>query len=119
MIDYLSFIDNFGEYAYDCELTHPNDVLLREQSVDDGVLLIQTYGRSIVITNDTMVMNGKGEWVRADSLKAGDELKRDMMDNAVIQNVTTYNNMQYTMFKIVDCKQNYLIVNGFYILCDM
>lgn len=118
MIDYLSFIDNLGEYAYDCELTHPNDVLLREQVVDSGVVLIQTDGQSIVTTNDTMIMNGNGEWVRADSLKAGDELKRDMMDNAVLQNVTTYNDMQYTMFKIVDCKQNYIIVNGFYILRD-
>lgn len=119
MIDYLSFIDNLGEYAYDCELTHPNDVLLREEIVDSGVLLIQTYGRSIVVTNDTMIMNGNGEWVRADSLKAGDELQRDLMSNAVVQSVTTYNDISYTMFKIVDAKYGYLVVNGFYILRDM
>lgn len=118
MIDYLSFIDNLGEYAYDCELTHPNDVLLREQVVDSGVVLIQTDGQDIVVTNDTMIMNGKGRWVRVDSLKAGDKLKRDFMSDAVIQNVTTYNDIEYTMFKIVDCKYGYLVVNGFLILHD-
>lgn len=118
MIDYLSFIDTLGEYAYDCELMHPNDVLLREQVVDDGIILIQTNYNNIVVTKDTMIMNGNGEWVRADTLQVGDELQRDSMSNAIIQNVTTYNNIQYTMFKIVDCKHNYLIVNGFYILHD-
>lgn len=118
MIDYLSFIDNFGEYAYDCELTHPNDVLLREQVVDSGVVLIQTDGQSIVVTNDTMIMSGKGQWVRVDSLKAGDKLKRDFMSDAIIKNVTTYNDIEYTMFKIVDCKYGYLVVNGFLILHD-
>lgn len=118
MIDYLSFIDDLGEYAYDCELTHPNDILLREQVVDSGVVLIQTDKQSIVVTNDTMIMNGKGRWVRVDSLKAGDKLQRYFMSDAVIQNVTTYNDIEYTMFKIVDCKYGYLVVNGFLILHD-
>jgi hypothetical protein len=116
MIDYLSFINSVGEYAYDC--TCRNDVLLRDTMAND-VMLIQTNHEDIVVTADTQILKHNNGWVRADKLKAGDVLKHDLMEKTVVTNIKAYTFNDYKMIKIVDCANGYLIVNGLFISRDM
>lgn len=116
MVDYLSFINTYGEYAYDC--MDRNDVLLRDACCDN-VMLIKTEYDSIVVTADTQLLKRNNSWVRADHLKVGDVLKHDVMRKAVVTNIKTYSFEDYKMLKIVDCNNGYLVVNGLFISRDM
>lgn len=116
MIDYLSFINTYGEYAYDC--CNRNDILLRV-TTNSNVMLIKTNYDSIVVTSDTKILTAKNKWVQADSLKPGDKLKHDLMRTSVVATIEQYNCKDYNMLKIVDCKRGYLVVNGLFIARDM
>lgn len=116
MIDYLSFINTFGEYAYDC--MDRNDVLLRDKHCNN-VMLIKTEYDSIVVTAETQLLKHNNGWVRADHLKVGDVLKHDVMRKAVVTNIKPYSFDDYRMLKIVDCNNGYLVVNGLFISRDM
>lgn len=116
MIDYSSFINTYGEYAYDC--CNRNDVLLRDTCCDN-VMLIKTNYDSIVVTADTQILKHNNRWIRADHLKVGDVLKHDIMGKAVVTNTKTYSFSDYKMWKIVDCDSSYLVVNGLFISQDI
>lgn len=114
-----SFINSIGEYAIDWELEHSNDLLLRECKVDEDVVTITTLCGDVVVTGDTLIMNSKGLWVRANTLCVGDCLKHYTNNIAVATSITKRDGYKYNMMKVVDCKQSYLIVDGFYISADM
>lgn len=116
MIDYLSFINTCGEYAYDC--MSRIDVLLRDTCCDN-VMLVKTEYDSVVVTADTQLLKHNNGWVRADCLKVGDALKHDVMRKAVVTNIKAYSFNDYKMIKIVDCNNGYLVVNGLFISRDM
>lgn len=113
-----SFINTISEYAHDWELYNSNDMLLRETASNNIVIIHTQYGH-IVVTKDTLLMNDKGLWVRALSLNVGDALKHYTMNISVVTGITIDNTVLYPMYKIVDCKGGYLIVNNFYISCDV
>ena len=113
-----SFINTISEYAHDWELYNSNDMLLREITSNNIVIIHTQYGE-IVVTKDTLLMNDKGLWVRAIGLCVGDALKHYTMNTSVITGITIDNTTNQQMYKIVDCKGGYLVVNNFYISCDV
>lgn len=114
MIDGLSFINSVGEYAYDC--TNRNDMLLREEYVNK-VMIITTEHDSIVVTKDTKLMLDYGMYCYASLLHVGDCLKHYTNNKSVITGVTFLKDKQL-MYKVVDCDNNYLVVNNFYVAGD-
>lgn len=115
MIDVLAFINNVGEYAYDC--LNRNDMLLREET-SNKVMVIATEHGSIVTTKDTKIMLDNGMYCYVSLLHVGDCLKNSMMNKSVITGVT-FVKEECSMLKVVDCKNGYLVVNGFYISANM
>ena len=113
-----SFINTISEYAHDWELYNSNDMLLRETASNNIVIIHTQYGH-VFVTKDTLLMNDKGLWVRALSLNVGDALKHYTMNLSVVTGITIDNTVTYPMYKIVDCNGGYLIVNNFYISCDV
>lgn len=113
-----SFINTISEYAHDWELYNSHDMLLREITSNDIIIIHTQYG-GVVVTKDTLLMNDRGLWVRARALCVGDGLKHYTMNLSVITGITIDNTVTYPMYKIVDCKGGYLIVNNFYISCDV
>lgn len=111
MFQKSGFINSVGEYAHDCMNRY--DMLLRDETSDSAIRLITQYG-DIVVTEDTLVATGRGLWKRADELYIGDSLKHYIMGHAVITGIEQIKGPQ-NLFKIVDCKAGYLIVEGFYI----
>lgn len=114
MFQKSSFINSVGEYAYDC--INRYDMLLRDEARDTAIRLITQYG-SIIVTEDTLVVTGRGLWKRADELYIGDSLKHYIMGHAVITGIEQIKEPQ-NMFKVVDCKTGYLIVEELYISAD-
>lgn len=114
MFQKSSFINTVGEYAYDCMNRY--DMLLRDETSDTAIRLITQYG-DIIVTEDTLVATGRGLWKRADELYIGDSLKHYIMGHAVITGIEQIKEPQ-NMFKVVDCKTGYLIVEGLYISAD-
>lgn len=114
MFQKSSFINSVGEYAYDCMNRY--DMLLRDETSDAAIRLITQYG-SIIVTEDTLVATGRDLWKRADGLYIGNSLKHYIMGHAVITGIEQIKEPQ-NMFKVVDCKTGYLIINGLYILAD-
>lgn len=114
MLQKSSFINTVGEYAYDCMNRY--DMLLRDETSDVAIRLITQYG-SIIVTEDTLVATGRGLWKRADELYIGDSLKHYIMGHAVITGIEHIKEPQ-NMFKVVDCKTGYLVVEGLYISAD-
>ena len=82
MIEVNSFINSVGDYAFDCELRH--DILLRDTKYTGNVVVINTEMCSIVVTDDTMLMNDRGLWKYASKLQVGNALK-SYMTNRVVQ----------------------------------
>ena len=111
MISTSSFINTVGEHAFDC-LTR-NDMLLREE-VTNNVMVIGTEHGHIVITKDTKIMLDNGMYCYASLLHVGDCLKNQLMNKSVVTSVT-FLKEPCMMLKIVDCKDDYLVVNGFFI----
>lgn len=108
-----SFINSVGEYAYDC--TNRNNMLLRE--VDDTeCIIISTDQGQIVVTPDTKLQMDYGIYMYANLLHVGDSLKHYTMNKAVITGITR--GCRYQMYKVVDCDNNYLIVNNFFVASD-
>nr|DAG43677.1 MAG TPA: hypothetical protein [Caudoviricetes sp.] len=107
-----SFINSVGEYAYDC--TNRNDMLLR--GVETDCIIIQTDQGSIVVTKDTKLMLDYGMYCYASLLHVGDCLKHYTMNKAVITGISK--GCGYPMYKVVDCDNNYLVVNNFYVAGD-
>lgn len=107
-----SFINSVGEYAYDC--TNRNDMLLREMACD--CIVIQTDQGQIVVTNNTKLQMDYGIYMYANLLHVGDCLKHYTMNKAIITGITR--GVRYPMYKIVDCKDGYLIVNNFFVASD-
>lgn len=114
MIGTISFINTVGDYAYDC--TNRNDMLLRDE-VSNTVMVIGTEHGSIVVTKDTKIMLDYGLYMYASLLHVGDCLKNQMMNKSVITSVT-FVDVPTGMFKVVDCKDGYLVVNGFFVATD-
>ena len=114
MIDGLSFINTVGEYAYDC--ANRNDMLLREVYTNN-TMIITTEHDSIVVTKGTKIMMDNGMYIYANLLHVGDCLKHYTMNKSVITSVAFLKDEQY-MFKVVDCEDNYLIVNNFFVASD-
>lgn len=114
MIDGLSFINSVGEYAYDC--CNRNDMLLREEYANN-VMIITTEHDSIVVTKDTKLMLDYGMYCYASLLHVGDCLKHYTNNKSVITGVTFLKDSQL-MYKVVDCDNNYLVVNNFYVAGD-
>lgn len=107
-----SFINSVGEYAYDC--TNRTDMLLRE--VENDCIIIQTEHGHIVVTKDTKIMLDNGMYCYASLLHVGDCLKHYTMNKAVITGISR--GCGYPMYKVVDCDNNYLVVNNFFVASD-
>lgn len=114
MIDLLSMINNVGEFAYDC--LNSNDMLLREET-SNKVMVIATEHGSIVTTKDTKIMLDNGMYCDASLIHVGDCLKNSMMNKSVVTGVT-FVKEECSMLKVVDSKDGYLIVNGFFVAND-
>lgn len=115
MIAKNSFINTCCEYAYDCENRY--DMLLRDEMCDNAIEINTQYGTTIV-SGDTLVATGRGLWKRADELYVGDSLKHRIMGKSPITGITQITSLMQ-MFKIVDTKAGYLIVDEFYIASDL
>lgn len=116
MIEVNSFINSVGDYAFDCELRH--DMLLRDTKYTGDVVVINTEMCSIVVTDDTMLMDDRGLWRYANRLQVGNALKSYMTNRVVVTGVTAYHVEDEPMYKLVDCDKGYVVVNGFYVACD-
>lgn len=114
MFQKSSFINSVGEYAYDC--VNRSDMLLRDETSDQTTRISTQYG-DLIVTEDTLVATDRGLWKRADELCIGDSLKHYIMGSAVITDIEQIKEPQH-MFKVVDCKTGYLIIQGFYISAD-
>lgn len=117
MIEPKSFINSIGDYAYDTELRH--DMLLRGEDYTGQLVRIDTEVCSIVVTADTMILTERGLYVRACDLHVGNCLKSYISGRVIVTGVCKWDAEDEPMIKIVDCANGYLIVNGFYISCDM
>lgn len=109
-----SFINTVGEHAYDC--CNRCDMLLRDDVSNDSIEINTQYG-SIVISSETLVCTGRNLWKRADGLHVGDSLKHYLMNRSVITGITKVNTPIH-MFRLIDCTNGYLIVDGFYLSAD-
>lgn len=109
-----SFINDVGEYAYDC--ANRNDMLLREE-LTDKVMIINTNHGNIVVTKDTKLMLDNGMYCYASLLHVGDCLKHYATNKGVITGVTFVTG-KLPMMKVVDCADGYMIVNNFFVACD-
>lgn len=109
-----SFVNTVGEYAYDCDNRY--DMLLRVSVSSDSIEINTQYG-SIVVSSETLVCTGKGLWKRADELHVGDSIKHYLMNRSVITGITRTNEPIH-MFKLVDCTNGYLVIDGFYLSED-
>lgn len=107
-----SFINSVGEYAYDC--LNRNDMLLREEKAE--YIIITTDNGQIVVTPDTKLQMDYGIYMYANLLHVGDCLKHYTMNKAVITGITR--SFGYDMYKVVDCDNNYLVVNNFFVASD-
>nr|DAU50009.1 MAG TPA: DNA polymerase III alpha subunit, Intein, Splicing, TRANSFERASE [Caudoviricetes sp.] len=107
-----SFINSVGEYAYDC--LNRNDMLLREEKAE--CIIITTDNGQIVVTPDTKLQMDYGIYMYANLLHVGDCLKHYTMNKAVITGITR--GCGYDMYKVVDCDNNYLVVNNFFVASD-
>ena len=107
-----SFINSVGEYAYDC--TNRNDMLLRES--DEECIIITTEHGQIVVTPDTKLQMDYGIYMYSNLLHVGDCLKHYTTNKAVITGITR--GVRYPMYKVVDCNNNYLVVNNFFVASD-
>ena len=116
MIEVNSFINSVGDYAFDCELRH--DMLLRDTKYTGDVVVINTEMCSIVVTDDTMLMDDRGLWKYASKLQVGNALKSYMTNRVVVTGVTVYHVEDEPMYRLVDCDKGYIVVNGFYVACD-
>lgn len=116
MIEVNSFINSVGDYAFDCELRH--DMLLRDTKFTGNVVIINTEMCSIVVTDDTMLMDARGLWKYASQLQVGNALKSYMTNRVVVTGVTTYHVEDKPMYRLVDCDKGFIVVNGFYVACD-
>ena len=114
MFQKSSLINTVGEYTYHCMNRY--DMLLRDETSDVALRLITQYG-SIIVTEDTFVATARNLWKRADELYIGDSLKHYIMGHAVITGIEQIKEPQ-NMFKVVDCKTGYLVVEGLYISAD-
>lgn len=114
MIRVDSFINSINEYAYDWELEHTHDMLLREVTCD--CIIINTQYGQIVVTKDTKIMMDNGMYIYANLLHVGDCLKHYTMNKSVVTGIAT--GYRYPMYKVVDCKDGYLIVNNFFVASD-
>ena len=110
-----SFVNSASEYAYDCY--NRSDMLLRDAVCDNAIVIDTQYG-SITVSGDTLIATGKGLWKRAEDLQLWDDLKHHIMGKSVITEITQIKE-PVPMFKVIDCKVGYLVVNGFYIASDM
>lgn len=111
-----SFINTAGEYAYDC--IDRSDMLLRdEEPCENAVKLYTPYG-VIIVTESTYIATGKGLWKRADQYKVGQSIRHYINGSTTITGVEHIKKVP-RMFKLVDCDCGYIIVNNFYISCDM
>lgn len=111
MIEVNSFINSVGDYAFDCELRH--DMLLRDTKYTGDVVVINTEMCSIVVTDDTMLMDDRGLWKYASKLQVGNALKSYMTNRVVVTGVTVYHVEDEPMYRLVDCDKGYIVVNGF------
>lgn len=116
MIEVNSFINSVGDYAFDCELRH--DMLLRCEEYSGQLVRIGAEITNIVVTADTMIMTERGLYKRAYDLHVGDCLKSYISGRTIVTGVCKWDVEDFDMVKIVDCKDQYLIVNGFYVACD-
>lgn len=116
MIEVNSFINSVGDYAFDCELRH--DMLLRDAKYTGEVIVINTEMCSIVVTDDTMLMDDRGLWKYASDLHVGNALKSYMTNRVVVTGVTKYHIEDEPMYRIVDCDKGFIVVNGFYVSVD-
>lgn len=116
MIEVNSFINSVGDYAFDCELRH--DMLLRDTKYTGEVIVINTEMCSIVVTDNTMLMDARGLWKYASDLQVGNALKSYMTNRVVVTGVTKYHIEDEHMYRIVDCDKGFIVVNGFYVSVD-
>ena len=116
MISKSSFINTAGEYAYDC--VNRKDMLLRDEEPDENAVKLYTPYGNIIVTESTHVATGKGLWKRADLYKVGNSVRHYINGTVTVTGVEHIKDM-HRMFKLVDCDCGYLIVNNFYISCDM
>lgn len=115
MFDKCSFINSVGEYAYDCDNRY--DMLLRDDICDNAVEITTQYGK-ITVSGDTLVATNRGIWKRADTLCVGDCLRHYLMNSTVVTGITLIEDPVY-MFKLVDCMNGYLAIEGLYVSADM
>lgn len=115
MITKTAFINTCGEYAFDC--LERNDMLLREVECNNAIEIITQYG-SIIVSEDTFVVTGRGLWKRASELYVSDDLKHRIMGKAVITGIKQITDPM-CMYKVIDSKVGYLIVNELYIASDL
>ena len=116
MISKSSFINSAGDYAYDC--VNRTDMLLRDESPYENAVKLYTQYGDIIVTESTRVATGRGLWKQADQYKVGQSVRHYINGTATITGVEHINDVP-RMFKVVDCDCGYLIVNNFYISCDM
>lgn len=110
-----SFVNTCGEYAFDC--LSRSDMLLRPTLCKHTLLISTNYG-DIVVTPDTYMCTGRNLWKRAEELFVGDSLKHYTQNRAIITGISKLSDA-LEMYKIIDCKCGYLVVNNFYISDDM
>mgnify|MGYP004679205449 CR=1 FL=1 len=116
MIEVNSFINTVGDYAYDCELRH--DMLLRDTKFTGDIVVINTEMCSIVVTDNTMLMDDRGLWKYASDLQVGNALKSYVTNRVVVTGVTSYHVNDKPMYRLVDCDKGFIVANGFHVSVD-
>ena len=114
MIGTTNFINTVGEYAYDC--LNRSDMLLRDETSNEAMLIATEHG-SITVTRNTKIMLDNGMYCNASLIHVGDCLKNQMMNKSVVTGVTCITD-ECNMLKVVDSKDGYLVVNGFFVAND-
>ena len=109
-----SFVNTCGEYAFDCLIR--SDMLLRPTLCKHTLLISTNYG-DIVVTPETLITTGVGLWQKAENLVVGEALKHWPMNKAIITGISKLSDAT-EMLQLIDCDNQYIIVNGFYVSTD-